>query len=372
MHIALLLTLLAAPAPAHAGAPALYDQLCDRVAASFDSARGGYVGGKGVPDEAAVELSLRRSREKGSDAWRERALTTVQWMHGLRDVAGGGYFHHAGAADPSQPFFDKRTDSNARRMEVMLLAWRVTGTDSLRGEAAMVADYFDRLIMDPAGGFKTDQAADRSMLPDLNGIAARAWLEWAAATGNPRHRDFAFKTLDLIWDRSWSDQGGLVRRPQEKFPRLTDQASMGRACVLASHVGRRPRDLKRARLLGDLLLARFEDTEKGGFRARSEVRANGKVAPARVDISENANAVRFLYELAGLTGDQRYRHAADRAVARFERKLEKTRSGAADWALALRAARHTELTEAPAWASAAEEAPPRQPRVMRFGKTRGR
>lgn len=367
MRIAILLLVLAAPAHA-AGAPGLYDRLCDRVAASFDSARGGFVD-RGVPDEPAVTLALLRARESASETWRTRALTTVTWMEDLRDEVGGGYFHHADAADPSQPFFEKRTDSNARRLETLLLAWRVTHDDVHRDEARTVADFLDRVLAIPTGGFTSRQSADWRLIPDVNGIATRAWLEWAAATGVQRHRDFAFRSLDRVWDGAWSEQGGLVRAPDETVPRLNDQVEMGRAFVLAAHIGSRAEDLRRARALGDLLLERFEDPAKGGFRTRSQLKKDGRVARAGVDFAENAGAVRFLFELAGLTRDERYRHAAERAVMRFERKLDRSREASADWALALRASLHHELTPAPSWEPLAEDVPP-PPRTRRFGKVR--
>lgn len=369
MNIAILMMLLAA---APTGAPGRYEHLCAQVAASYDSARGGFVDRDGVPDESAVELALLRARRDGSEAWKERALATISWTETLRDQVGGGYYHNANAADPMHPHFEKRTDSNARRLETLLLAWRVTGVDSLKRNAARVADYFERVLADPGGGFVSRQAGTR--LPELtvNGVATRAWLEWAAATGSARTRNFAFKTLDRIWEWAWSEDGGLVRSPEDKTPWLVDQVEMGRAFVLAAHLGHRPRDLKRARTIGDLLLSRFEDPSKGGFHSRSHIMVSGRVARSGMDLAENARAVRFLRELAGLTGDERYRHAADRAVMRFERKIDKTKSSAADWALAIDAGMHSDLTPAPTWEPVANEVPPSppQPRVIHIGKIR--
>jgi uncharacterized protein YyaL (SSP411 family) len=350
LNIGILLTLLAV---APAGAPAHYEHLCNQVAASFDSARGGFVGRDGVPDESAVELALLQARASRSKAWKARALATIEWTKTLRDEVGGGYFHNAGSADPTQPFFDKRADSNALRLETLLLAWRLTGTAWFKREAAMVADYFERVLSDPAGGFTSHQAGKRRPELVVNGIATRAWLEWAAATRSPRHRDFALKTLDRFWKQAWSDERGLVRPAEAKNSWLEDQVEMGRAFVLAAHLCRRSRDLQRARALGNLLLSRFEDSEKGGFQRRAYAKANGQVARSGIDFAENARAVRFLKELSGLTGDRRYRQAADRAVARFERKLDQAKSAAADWALALRAGPLSDLTPAPAWAPVA-------------------
>jgi len=369
---------LAAPAraakpaePAATSSANLYDVLSEQVAATFDRDRGGFVDGKGVPSEAAVELALWHARESKSDPWRERALETITWTGSLYDSVGGGYHHSANSANPMEPDFDKRTDSNARRLENLILAWRTTGRDAHRDEARRVADFFTRVLIDPQGGFIAGQVGDRTLIPEINGIAAHAWLEWAAVMRSPGRRDEALRTLDRMWNENWTDENGFRRVTFDGTPPplLEDQVEMGRAYVLAASVAGRKEDRVRARTVGDFLLTRFADSEKGGFRAKSDLKSNGRIAGGRGSSQANARASRFLCELASLTGDERYRHAAGRAWMRFAPESRKPRLETAEWALAVRAAVDPALTGTPKWDKvAANEDPP--PRVKRIGRIR--
>ena len=347
-----MLLAVAALAASPADDRALVAGLCERVAASFDSARGGFVQ-RGVPSESAVELGLILGRETGTSPWTARSLATIAWTRGLRDTVGGGFFHAALQVDPGPSELLKRTDSNARRLENLIRAWRLTGDPRHRAEAARVADYMDRVLLDGRGGFLVGQTADLDLVPQANGHGIHAWLAWAAATRNLAKRDFAAKSLDRVWETCWVPEVGLVRRgtfgEATLEPLLADQVEMGRAFVLAARLIGRSRDAARARALGEVVLARFSDPEKGGFRTRCATTRSGKLKSAARVAPENARAALFLCELQALGGDERYRVAARRAWRSFERSFEKSGLGAADWALAVRAAFAPELPVAPRW-----------------------
>lgn len=348
----------------------LYDQLSERVAAVYDSARGGFVDRKGIPSESAVELALRRSASDADSPWRARGLVTIAWTRTLLDTAGGGYHHSSASADPASADFEKRTDSNARRLENLVLAWRITGDEIQRREAARVADFLSRVTLDPRGGFALGQFGVGILAPDVNGIAAHAWLEWAAATREPRRRDEALKTLDRLWNETWLEGYGFLRPESGPAPAplLLDQVEMGRALVLAASIAGRSVDRTRAVTIGEILLGHFADGQ-GGFRTKAVSRKNGSVAAARAFSAENARAARFLCELAALTGDGRYRTAAGRAWLRFADDNAKPSLAVADWALAVHAAVDADLTEAPRWEKVATNEAPAT-RTIRIGKFR--
>lgn len=380
MLVALVITLIASPALAAkqtearaTDPPGLYDALSRQVGETYDASKGGFVDKRGVPSEAAVELALWHAREMKADAWRERAVETIEWTCGLFDSVGGGYHHSANSADPSEPDFDKRTDSNARRLENLILAWRTTGDDAYRDEAKRVADFVTRVLIDPQGGFVEGQVGDRALIPSVNGIATRAWLEWAAVMRSPHRRDESLAALDRLWDEHWSRGDGFMRKDPWKKPvsRLDDQVEMGRAYVLAAHMIGRTKDRDRARAIGDFVLVRFTDGDKGGFRGTSELKGKGKISGRRASSEDNARAARFLCELSTLTGDERYRHAAGRAWMRFEPENRKPRLETAEWALAVRAAVDPALTSAPKWDKVAANEDT-TPRSKSFGRMRGR
>lgn len=358
---------LVAPRVAAAASPR--GTLVARVAASYDSARGGFVDRGGAPEEDAVELAFALGEGPGGRLWERRALQTVAWTRSLFDSVGGGFYRRERDADPSRPSFSKTTISNARRLENWLDALAATRDERYRRDAVRIADYFERVLLDPRGGFVAGQGGSRDMLPEANGYAIHAWLRWAAESGRTVTRDFAWKSLDRVWEDCWHPDLGLLRR--DNFgrvidaPQLVDQVEMGRAFVLAAHYGGRGADLERARLLGDLLIHNFED-EHGGFRTQAVPKKNGGIKRAARLSDENARAARFLMELAAVSGDKRYRLAAMRAVAAFQDRFDKAGEEAADWVLALRTTSVESLPASLRWPSEHE----RQHRPRRHGATR--
>ena len=366
-----LLVLLATRPGAQATAldAARLERLYGQVAASYDSTRGGFVTRDEAPVESAIELAFALGRERGDPLWTARARRTVDWMNALYDSTGGGFFLRRKDADPREPSFEKPTSANARRLENLVDALRGGGDES-RKIPARVVDYMERVLADGRGGFVVGQVGSRALVPEANGQAIHAWLRWAAATADPRPRDFALKSLDRVWESCWAEGLGLTR-PDEfgeaaAAPRLVDQTEMGRAFVLGAHLAGRQADLDRARTLGELLLSHFEDPEKGGFAEHARPTGPEKVRRGGREFDQNAQAVRFLAELAAITGKNEYRDAARRAVQAFEKDLGRKRENAADWALALRALRVPDLPQRPAWREPPKVGPaPEQPRVFR-------
>lgn len=350
---AALLLALALAAPVTAGDAALYDRLVAGVAAAYDSARGGFVAKDGLVSEAAVELALLHGQERGDAAWTRRGLATLDWTIGLLDSVGGGFYTRARDKSRESTTFDKMTVPNARRLEVLLLAHRVTGEARWRRVAARVVDYGERVLLDGRGGFVHGQVGDRQLVPESNGAMLRAWLLWGALDGDARRRDFARKSFDRVWTSCWSGLPGLVRRGVfgeiGSAPLLTDQVEMGRAYAWGAHLGGRAAELERARAVADTMLRAYADP-KGGLRTRAVPNRKGLVRAAPREASENARAARFLAELAAVTGEGRYREAARALVAAFARDLGRPMGLAgAEWALALRALHAPDLPARPEW-----------------------
>jgi uncharacterized protein YyaL (SSP411 family) len=350
----------AAPPPSSAD---LYERLSARVAAAYDTSRGGFVTKSRAPSEGAIELALARADDP---TWRHRALATIDWMRALADTMNGGY---TAALDRREgdAAAGKRADVNGRRLE-LLLAAAERGDRGSRAAAARVADFFDRVLLDGRGGFVTAQVGDRDLVPAANGVAIHAWLVWAAAGLDRGTRDFALRSLDRVWQTCWNPAVGLVRRNDfgeiSSEPRLDDQVEMGRAFVLAAHTCGRPVDRERAVALGNLLLAKYQEGH-AGFRTTAVPKKDGSIQRSGMDEGENARAARFLAELWALTGSAAYRDAASRAWTPFEKKEEKLGLAAAEWALAARAWSEKSLPAVPSWASATEpEAPPARKRSV--------
>ena len=370
---------VSAPLPPASARPvdeqARLERLCDQVAASFDSARGGFVDRSGVPSESAVELALALGHDAAASPWRQRALATIDWTHTLQDTMSGGFVTHASRGGVDATVFEMRTDVNARRLMLLLTAWKETGEGRYLRQANLAAGFADRVLVDGRGGFVAAQVGDRELVPAANGIAIRAWLAWGAVDRDPYKRDFALRSIDRVWDTDFDPLGVLLRRGSMgevlMWPQLIDQVEMGRALVHAWRMCGREKDLQRARALGQVLLAKFEDREHGGFLTQAHPKKDGTVRGADRDPRENAQAALFMAELSAATSDATFHEAGQRALAAFEKQRAKDKSAtvAADWALAQRALLAPDLPEATAWRAAAA-APPAQPRVTIFRQPR--
>ena len=328
-----------APRPADPADRALYERLAAQVTGLFDEKRGGFVRRNGTPCESAIELALARG-EEGDTLAMGQALRTLRWMHGLLDTVGGGYFESVRDADPKNASFEKRTDSNMRRLDLLA---RVAGRrdETFARDARRVVDYCERQLVDPSGGFVTSQVGSRDLEPESNGPALRGWWRWAVQAADPKRRDFAFKSHDRIWRDCREADLGLVRRDTWGKVRepslLADQAEIGRAFLLGWQAAGRDSDLARARALAAHVLDHFEDKEKGGFRLEYAAERFGHAKRFARPFEDNATAARFLAELGAATGDTSYTNAARRAWVAFDKAFEKPRLETAEWALAIRA-----------------------------------
>jgi uncharacterized protein YyaL (SSP411 family) len=369
MH-ALAVALLVTQTSAGFGADprAFQTRLANQVAAAFDSARGGFVTKSQYPAESAVELALVQAPQSGE--WRRRAEITLRWTHGLMDTLTGGYLSSGAPLEAEYGTSDKRADLNGRRLELLVEAWRLTGDNVYRRDAARVIDWAERILLDGRGGFVATQIGDRELVPAANGPILHAWLTWAAATHDSRRKNFALLSLDRVWDECWVDKLGLVHKNEmgdvDQEPRLVDQVEMGRAYVLAARLCGRPEDAQHAKTLGDLLLERFQEPG-GALRTQSMPNKNGSIRKSGARAPENARAARFLCELAELTQDARYRTAAGRATASFTKEIGKADLEAADWSLAVRASYDADLPQRASWvAEVKDDDPLPRRRSVRF------
>lgn len=342
---------------------ALVDRLSARVAAAYDSTRG-FVAKDGLPSESAIELALWNALAEPDAGWETRAERSLRWTWTLWDTAMTGFYHGSADAQVGSSSYAKRTDSNARRFELLMTSSQMGGGDAQRRMARDLYGYFQRVLAEGRAGFVWGQVGDRQLYPEPNGLAIRAYLRWAAMTNDPRPRDYALRSIDATWEHAWRPMGGFWRRNfLEDIPKsatLADQVAMGRALVMAVRLAGRPEDAARAEKVGQLVLGWFVDAEDGAFRSNATPRKNGVKASGK-DALDNAQAIRFLAELSHLTGDPRWAASARRAIPAFEKDFDDMKLEAADWALAVRALSVSDLPAQPEWAPAVQQVAPREP-----------
>jgi uncharacterized protein YyaL (SSP411 family) len=360
-----LLIVLAAVAPSD---QELDNRLCAIVESSYDEKQGGFIAHDGAPNEAAIELAFRIGVERNDNAWTSHALRSIDFILSLQDTLGGGFLTRRPRSDADELGFEKSTIPNARRLELLVDAFRLTNDPKYRDAADRNAEFFDRVLIDGRGGFVQGVHGDRAPIADVNGWAIRAWMRYAALDSNGRGRDFCWKSIDRVYKESWVEPAGFVRHGDfgeiKEGPRLSDQVVMGRALVLAAHMAGREVDLAHARSIADSVLQAYFDP-RGGFYTSLTPGHGGTLKGTGRSLLENSRVALFFADLASVTGESRYREYARRIAPTFEKDLRKPDAiEAAEWALALRAMQTADLPERPKWT----EAPPQKarPRAKRF------
>lgn len=358
--------------PDSAADHALYERLSGLVMASFDSLRGGFVRRDGTPCESAIELALLRGRDGDSLAAR-RGRYSLAWTRALLDTVGGGYVNSLKDRDPGHPRFEKLTSFNARRLELLVFAPGAAGDADRR-----TVDYFERVLVEPRGGFLTGQGGSQDLEPEANGLALQAWWRLGVRDADSTRRAFGWKSGDRVWAVCGDAEYGLVRKDTWGKIRepslLADQVEMGRAYLFAWRAAGRDTDLVRAREMALIVCARFEDGQHGGFRNEFAGERFGKSRRSARPFEDNARAARFVMELARATNEPVIAGAARRAWLAFVRQFDKPRLELADWALAVRASFADDAPQRSRWGlpepkPAAKPAPPAKKKAAK-GKRR--
>ncbi len=210
-----------------------------------------------------------------------------------------------------------------------------------------------RRLLQAARAARAQPALDDKVLTEWNAMAACVLAEASAATGMGRWGaaagdvvEFLFAELrrpDGRWLRSW--QGGRARH----LAFAADHAWLVESCLALAQLTGRARWIERATSVADQLLALFWDgpvpADGVGSLGAGEPGAGGFCTTGRdaealvarpkelVDgavPSANAVATSALFRLAALTGEPRYRAAAERVVALAEPLLRRHPGALAD------------------------------------------
>ncbi|MBC8068856.1 MAG: thioredoxin domain-containing protein, partial [Deltaproteobacteria bacterium] len=316
--------------------------------------QGGWGRKQRYPWPQPVEHAFLRALAWGDATWRARATTTLASELALIDPVWGGMYQYSVDGDWQHPHYEKITAIQAGAIHNYAMAYRVTGERRWLDASWRVARYMTAMMQDERGGFFTSQDADlrvpgrapvlgaayyakddaarrvlgipridRAVYADLNGLMIEALCELFAASGEREALDAATLAARALLASHRRDDGGFehgVRGDGPPLLYLRDQAAMGRAMLALYRVTGEPEWLDHARGLGELVLARLEDRERGGFRAHTDdPEAVGVFAQPRRPLEENGLVARFLLQLhRALDGDGStptpYRDAAVRAL----------------------------------------------------------
>jgi uncharacterized protein len=197
------------------------------------------------------------------------------------------------------------------------------------GEVRRLLDAARRKLRE-ARGKRVFPGRDDKVLVSWNALMIEGMARAARVLGRPEWRDSARRALDFIRGTLWRD-GRLLATYKDGRAHLDayldDHAFLLAALIEMLQGDFRAADLRWAMDLGEVLLARFHDDERGGFfftgHDHERLIHRPKPGPDNATPSGNGVAALALLRLAHLTGDTRFERAAADTLVLFRPQLER-------------------------------------------------
>lgn len=325
--------------------PAIIENLIEEVRGSFDGKYGGFGLQPKFPHTSAIDLALAGHLRTGDEDLLRIVTQTLTAMAagGIYDHEMDGFFRYSTTRDWSIPHFEKMLEDNAGLLKNFLHAFQATGDRNLRRTAEGIIRYVDSTLSDPeTGAFYGSQDAeeeyyslkkeervkrpapyvDRTIYTDWNCQMASSYLKAADVLGDPGLRTRGVKVLEFVISGLYVrgegayhyHAGGRAHLPGL----LGDQASLLQAFTDAYQVTWDDEYLALCRDVASVLERDFWDRDEGGFYdTRPDPEALGRLARREKPLAENAVAARALLDLHQLTGEERYREMARKALKIF-------------------------------------------------------
>jgi uncharacterized protein YyaL (SSP411 family) len=303
---------------------------------------------------ALLALYADASRALREPAFRAVATQIVGWLvRELRAPDGGFYSSLDADSEGVEGKFYVWTRDEVRAVlsddeyAVAALCYGLDGAPNFEGHAfhlrvvASPADIASRLRLSPdevearlararaalleRRAARVRPGLDDKILTSWNALMIGALARASRALDEPAFADLAFAALDALVESAW--RGGRLYAtrhgdaPATLHAYLDDHAFLLAALLEAMQARFRPRDFALAVELADVLLARFEDPELGGFwfTSHDHERLYHRTKPAHDNATPSGNgiAAQSLITLGHLAGEPRYLDAAERALKLF-------------------------------------------------------
>ncbi len=344
---------------------AIGDNVLQQIVGSFDHQFGGFGDEPKFPQTDALEFALERYYATRDIALLPMLTTTLTRMAtgGMYDQVWGGFFRYSTTRDWTIPHHEKMLEDNAKLLALYEHAWQVLRDETFLKTIRSLLGYVELSLSDrERGGFYGSQDADevyytltreerekmsapfvdRTFYTDWNALMVSAFLSLTPVPASPTvegAQAFATKTLDRLWNEMYREGEGLYHSARENgapqlLNQLADLARGAAAFLDANQVTGEGVYLKRARTLADLALAHLYDGETGSFWSEPP----GKVGLLRVptkSMNENAAMADALLRLYRLTGEEKYRNAAENTLTFFAADYERYGYMAGEYARAV-------------------------------------
>ncbi len=279
---------------------------------------------------------LTKASRGDADA-KKKALFTLDQQSRLLDPVWGGIYQYSAASDWDSPHFEKLMTFEAPALDNYATAYRLTKDGKQLARARAMLGFLDRFMKSPQGGFYTTQDADLNAhdrgkkfmdghqyylldekqrlaagIPRVdtheygkeNGLAISAYCTMFEVTKDPAVLASAEQAARRILATHATERGGIthdVVDPEKKAKQLylSDNAAFGLGLVRLYEVTKNDEYLKKARAIGDFMLAELTDDDGGGmFASTKDPDAVGVFAKRRIPFEDDVLAIRMLSHLA--------------------------------------------------------------------------
>jgi uncharacterized protein YyaL (SSP411 family) len=228
-----------------AGAPqpldrAALDGLATRLLRALDPVNGGTAGAPKFPNASLLEFVWRAGDRMGDARLTDAFLLALDRIcqGGIYDHVGGGFARYSVDEQWLVPHFEKMLYDNAQLIELLCIAWRITGRELFRRRVAETIDWLLRDMRLPGGAFAASLDADS---PGGEG----AFYVW-----RPEELIAVLGPADAIQFGSWYDitaegnfEGASIPnrlRSGEAEPAVEAALDTARAALLAARAHRAP------------------------------------------------------------------------------------------------------------------------------------
>ena len=312
------------------------------IRGQYDPEFGGFGREPKFPQPKLLRFLIDEYRRTISDDVAAMLHKTLAAMAGggMYDPLEGGFFRYSTTRQWGIPHFEKMLEDNAELLWIYSEAHRTFPSGGYDRIARDVMRWMDAVLwredvqafsgsqdadehyygLDAAG--RTAHGApyvDTRVYTSWNALAASAYVAAANALGEARPRERAVAVMDSIAKRAWDDRtlAHLAGAEPEVRGLLTDYVAVIGAILDEYETAERPRALAAAAALAGSMCAQLEDPAQGGFWDSPAREAPGRLAMREKPIEDGAAAAETLLRLAALTGDDRWRESAVRALRGF-------------------------------------------------------
>jgi uncharacterized protein YyaL (SSP411 family) len=299
--------------------PAALGEAVAGLRAGADMELGGFGGAPKFPPASAIEFLL------GQGVTDIPELTLDAMAEGeLQDHAEGGFHRYTVNADWTEPHFEKMLYDNALLARCYLHGWQKLGHERYREICGRTLDWELREMRGPEGGFyaainrELADGFDDKRITAWNALMISALADAGAVLGRSDYLDAAVACAEMI-EREMRDADGRLLRiykdGEARIPAfLEDHTFLVEALLTLFETSCDPRWFEAAHATAEAMIARFADSERGGFFTTADdaerLIARRKDAEDHPIPSGNSSAALGLLRLWILSGEDSYRQQA--------------------------------------------------------------